>query len=276
MQQSEIDKIDESVRFVSKHYREGMFDNTKGWKKVTAALPGFRKVRPLIPLTRIAAAVLLLLVVCIGLWRMVNQPEQLFAETNNTELTLPDQTQIIMQKGAKLEYDKNFDKTERRVSMSGEITFAVVRDGSKPFIVSTPTAQVEVLGTEFTVTADDEESQLSVASGKVLFTPNDPVIPLLCTAGMKVHYIAETETVNVTSPGKEMKINGKTGSLSLDNMELKEVVRVLSHFYKTTIELPENESGLTFSYSFSQGNIIEIINIINITLDTHITIRQPQ
>lgn len=159
--------------------------------------------------------------------------------------------------------------------MCGDIAFAVTRDEIKPFIVSTPTALIKVLGTEFTVAANDNETRLSVASGKVLFTPNDPAVPLPCTADMTVRYIAETATVNVTAPGREIEINGKTRSLTFDNIELKEVVSLLSHFYKIALELPENEAELAFSSSFTQESIIEIINIINLTLDTHITIKEP-
>ncbi|WP_294082006.1 FecR family protein [Proteiniphilum sp. UBA5384] len=177
-----------------------------------------------------------------------------------------------MQKGAELKYEKDFDKIERRVSMQGEIAFAVTRDEAKPFIVSTPAAQIEVLGTEFTVTADNVETQLSVKSGIVRFTPDDLQVPLLCTAGMTVHYNAENKTIKVASPDSKMKINTKTQSLSFDNTRLREIVMVLSHFYKVQIELPDNESELTFSSSFTQKSIIEIINIINITLDSHIAV----
>lgn len=267
--------IDESIRFVTRHYRKGAFDTTKGWKRLSTSLPGFGKVRRLSLLARVAAAVLLLLAIGVGILKMGNQSEQLLAQADNSAFTLPDQTEIVMQKGAKLQYHKHFDKTERRVSMYGEITFAVARDEAKPFIISTPTAEIEVLGTEFTVIAEKDETLLSVASGRVRFTPDTPVIPLLCTAGMTVHYSAENETVKVTSPDSKMEINSKTRSLTFHNMELKEIVMVLSHFYNIEIELPEDESELTFSSSFTQESIIEIINIINITLDTHITIIHP-
>ncbi|WP_298645809.1 FecR family protein [uncultured Proteiniphilum sp.] len=263
---------DESVRFVVQHYQKGMFEPSKGWKRLTASLPGSGRVRYLSFITRAAAAVVLLFVAGIGVWMMVNRPEQLFAQVDNTEFTLPDNSQIVMQRGAKLEYDRHFGKTERHVSMQGEIAFAVVRDETRPFIISTPTARIEVLGTEFTVNAGDNETRLSVTSGKVRFTPDDPVIPLLCTAGMTVHYSANTETINVSSPGSEMEINGKTRSLTFDNIGLKEIVMVLSHFYNVQIELPENESDLTFSSSFTGKSIVEIINIINFTLDTNIVI----
>ena len=271
MRQSEIDKTEESVRFVARHYQPGRFDSRKAWLQMEKRLGVTPQRQPLTLLWR-AAAVAIVVITAGILYLTSEKGDMLIARQDHTQFTLPDNSLIEMQKGAKLKYDKHFDKTERRVSMYGEITFDVAHNEAKPFIVSTPTAQIEVLGTEFTVTADDDETRLSVASGKVRFTPDDPVIPLLCTAGMTVHYSAKNGTVNVTSPGSEMEINGKTQSLTFDNMGLKEMVMVLSHFYNVQIELPESESDLTFSSSFTQKSIIEIINIINFTLDTHITI----
>lgn len=267
--------MDEAVRFVARHYREGVFEPSNGWKRVTASLPGFgavRKARRAWLVTRMAAAVLLLLVAGVGVWITVNRSQQLLADADNTRFTLPDQTGIVMQQGAELKYNKDFGKHERHVSMQGEIAFAVARDEAKPFIVSTSTARIEVLGTEFTVRAVDNETRLIVESGAVRFTPDDPVIPLLCSAGMVVHYNAADETVKVSSPGSEMEINGITRSLTFNNMKLKEIIPVLSHFYNVPIELTEADGELTFTSSFTGESIIQIINIINLTLDTRVTI----
>ncbi|MFA5649709.1 MAG: FecR domain-containing protein, partial [Proteiniphilum sp.] len=267
--------MDEAVRFVARHYREGVFEPSNGWRRVTASLPGFgvvRKARRASLVTRMAAAVLLLLVAVVGVWITVNRSQQLLADADNTRFTLPDQTGIVMQKGATLEYNRHFGKTGRYVSMRGEITFTVARDDAKPFIVSTPSARVEVLGTEFTVITGDNETRLIVESGTVRFTPNDPVIPLLCSAGMVVHYSAADETVKVTSPDSEMEINGIRRSLTFNNMKLKEVIPVLSHFYNVPIELPEADAELPFTSSFTGESIIQVINIINLTLDTRVTI----
>lgn len=269
MRRLEIDKTEESVRFVARYYQPGRFDSHKAWLQMGERLGITPKRRSPIMMWRVAAVAIVVITAGI-LYLTAERGDTLITGYDHTEFTLPDNSRIEMQEGAKLKYDRHFDKTERRVSMHGEITFVVAHNEAKPFIVSTPTAQIEVLGTEFTVTADDDDTRLSVASGKVRFTPGNPVIPLLCTAGMTVHYSARTETVNVTSPGSRMEINGKTRSLTFNNTGLKEIVMVLSHFYKVQIELPESESDLTFSSSFTQESIIEIINIINFTLDTHI------
>ncbi|MDO5524072.1 MAG: FecR family protein [Bacteroidia bacterium] len=263
--------MDERIEFVATHYKPNVFDSRKGWEKIEQRIASERKVRKL-PLFYSAAAAIALLLIISVLYLTYNTGETLVAKAGHTAFVLPDSSRINMQEGAELQYDKHFGKTERRVSMTGEISFAVARDEEKPFIVSTPTAEVRVLGTEFMVDADENETRLNVTSGKVQFTPESPAIPLLCTAGMTVHYTAQDENVKVTSPTATMEINGKNKSLAFNNAQLKDVALVLSHFYDVKINLPEEETTLTFTSSFTQKSVIEIINIINLTLDTHVKI----
>ena len=264
--------IDNYIYFVASHYKQGVFNPQKGWKKMQQHILPQRKVRKLSVYFGAAAAVALLLVMSV-FYVISNADEKLVANADHTTFVLPDSSHIEMQEGAKLQYDKNFGKTNRRVSMSGNILFAVERNEKLPFIVTTPSAEIQVLGTQFVVDENESGTSLNVVSGKVQFTPQSPVIPLLCTAGMSVHYSAETQNVKVTSPnGSSMEINGKNKSLVFNNSPLKDVALVLSHFYNVQIELPEEESALTFTSSFTQKSVIEIINIINFTLDTHLMI----
>jgi len=204
------------VRFVARHYQPNRFDSQKAWVDMQKRLgkPAKRRSLPTYWRAAAAAAVALLLVAGI-LYVTGDRTERLMAKNERAAFSLPDQTGILMQQGAELTYGKHFGKNDRQVSMRGEIAFAVTHDSSKPFIVTTPTARVEVLGTEFTVNADDKETRLDVASGRVRFTPDDPVIPLLCEAGMAVHYRADTKTIEVIAPDSRMEINGQTGQAFL-------------------------------------------------------------
>lgn len=259
------------VRFVARHYQPNRFDSQKAWVDMQKRLgkPAKRRSLPTYWRAAAAAAVALLLVAGI-LYVTGDRTERLMAKNERAAFSLPDQTGILMQQGAELTYGKHFGKNDRQVSMRGEIAFAVTHDSSKPFIVTTPTARVEVLGTEFTVNADDKETRLDVASGRVRFTPDDPVIPLLCEAGMAVHYRADTKTIEVIAPDSRMEINGQTGKLSFDNVRLEEVVRILSLYHDTSLELPEEEADIPFSSSFTNQSLADIIQIINFTLDTNI------
>lgn len=264
--------IESRVSFVTRHYKPNTFDSQEGWEKLSTSIPELGNAKKVWLFPRLAtAAAVVLFVIGIGILLMPKS-QTLVAKADHTQFTLPDSSHVEMHQGAELKYDKNFGKTERRVSMTGEISFDIARNEAKPFIVFTPVAQIQVLGTEFTVIADDAETELSVESGKVQFTPQSPVIPLLCTAGMRVHYTTATENIQVTSSGSSIEINGKNKSLVFNNSQLKDVALVLSHFYNVPIELPEEESAFTFTSSFTQKSVIEIINIINLTLDTHLTL----
>lgn len=70
-------------------------------------------------------------------------------------LTLPDNSQVQLNSGTRLEYPVVFGKT-RSVKLSGEALFDVAPDRKHPFIVQTFASDIRVLGTKFNVLADAE------------------------------------------------------------------------------------------------------------------------
>lgn len=264
--------LDESVRFVAQHYQKGLFDPTTGWRRLGDSLPEFRRAIHLSLLKRVAAAALLLLITGVGILMMANRPKQLLAQSDNTAFTLPDQTEIVMQEGAALTYDRHFGDQSRNVSMRGDIRFSVAHDKNKPFIVSTPTANITVLGTVFDVSEHDEGTALSVISGKVLFTPESPAVQVLCTSGMRIDYKAKGKEINVYAHDSSILYSAEQNTLTLNNAPLEQVILLLSQFYDVKLDAPAEGLQLRLTTSFSGQGIIEIVNIINFTLDTQIQI----
>jgi ferric-dicitrate binding protein FerR (iron transport regulator) len=87
------------------------------------------------------------------------------------EVRLADGTNVTLYKGAKLEAQRFEDK--RIVSLKGLAYFDVKRDESRPFIIYTEQARVEVLGTSFVVDAEkDHTTEVIVESGLVSFSQN--------------------------------------------------------------------------------------------------------
>ena len=265
--------IEKHIHFVASHYKPNAFDTRKGWEKMEKHMGFQPKTRGLSFWYPAVAAVAIIAVVSVVLFHL-NRKEILTAEADHTLYSLHDSTRVDMQKGAELTYDKHFGEKDRKVSMRGQITFNVARDKNRPFIISTPTAQVKVLGTSFTVNEDEKGTRLNVHSGVVEFTPQDPIIPILCTAGVSVHYTAEKELIEVTSKESSITINGSEKSLSFTNTPLKDVTLILSHYFNENIQLSQEEAQIPFTSSFTDKSIIEILNIINVTLDTHLTIRR--
>lgn len=86
------------------------------------------------------------------------------------ELILPDSTKVWLNAHSKLVYPLSFHKDTRSVELSGEAYFEVRRNEKVPFVVKTSKVDIKVLGTEFNVSAYEEDADFEVAllKGKVL------------------------------------------------------------------------------------------------------------
>jgi transmembrane sensor len=99
--------------------------------------------------------------------------EPLIEQTNQTKNTqrvqLPDGSTVLLSPTAKLSYEKEFTGPQRKVYLSGQGYFEVVKDDSKPFLVFANNVVTQVVGTRFTVNSAQSAIGISVIvkSGKV-------------------------------------------------------------------------------------------------------------
>ena len=76
-------------------------------------------------------------------------------------IELQDGTFVQLNSGSKLEYPTAFAGDTRKIKLSGEALFDVKHNVKQPFIVETFACDVEVLGTEFNVYADEKNREFS-------------------------------------------------------------------------------------------------------------------
>jgi transmembrane sensor len=88
---------------------------------------------------------------------------------SKTKLVLPDSTQVWLNSGSKLTYDKNYGNSIREVTLTGEAYFDVVKNTRKPFIIHAGAIDVKVLGTQFNVKSypADKTTETSLINGSV-------------------------------------------------------------------------------------------------------------
>lgn len=101
---------------------------------------------------------------------------------SKTRIQLPDGSIVWLNAGSKLTYNKDFGKETREVALIGEGFFDVVKNKEKPFIISTSSINIKVLGTAFNVKAypEDKQTETSLIRGSIEVTiknrPNDKII----------------------------------------------------------------------------------------------------
>ncbi len=82
---------------------------------------------------------------------------------------LPDGSAVLLAPKSKITYPENFENDRRLVILSGEATFDISKDPTKPFLVMANEVTTKVLGTRFNVKAFDDMKDVvvSVQEGKV-------------------------------------------------------------------------------------------------------------
>lgn len=101
---------------------------------------------------------------------------------SKSKVQLPDGSVVWLNAGSKLTYNKDFGIETREVTLTGEGFFDVTKNKEKPFIISTSSIKIKVLGTAFNVKAypEDKQSETSLIRGSIEVTirnrPNDKII----------------------------------------------------------------------------------------------------
>lgn len=90
-------------------------------------------------------------------------------------INLPDGTHVTLDAGSKLSYPESFVGDRREVMLEGKAYFDVVAQEEHPFVVRANQGVVEVLGTEFSVSAwpELERVDVVVAEGRVALNSQD-------------------------------------------------------------------------------------------------------
>jgi ferric-dicitrate binding protein FerR (iron transport regulator) len=137
------------------------------------------------------------------------------------QLTLPDGTRVWLNAASSITFPTAFKGRERRVSISGEVYFEVAKNPSQPFIVSTGTTAVTVLGTSFNINSYADENAIRTT---------------LIEGSVKVTSIAGGQERTIT-PGQQSGID-PAGGIRVGNVNTDEIIawkNGLFQFNKTDI-----------------------------------------
>jgi ferric-dicitrate binding protein FerR (iron transport regulator) len=146
-------------------------------------------------------------------------------------IVLADSSQIWINSGSQIVYPRFFGEGKRKIFVEGEVYLQVTRDTARPFVVTTSTFDVEVLGTSFNVVAYRERAETSVVlvegevevkdllERHVKMQPNERV-------EMNESGILKKENVNAND-----YITWVNGVWILDGRPLKEVLLHLDEYY---------------------------------------------
>jgi len=177
--------------------------------------------------------------------------------------SLPDNSEVVLNAGSKIKYNKKNWDNSRELSLDGEAYFKVTK-GNK-FSVKTVEGTVSVLGTQFNVFARDGLFAVACYEGLVSVVFNDTLLKV--SAGSKIQIengkLAINETVENHSPV------WLAHESNFENVSLPIVIKELERQYPVKITLENVDSEKRFTGSFTHKNLDLALKAICEPLQLH-------
>lgn len=182
------------------------------------------------------------------------------------ELLLPDSTRVWVNAHSKLVYPVTFEKGVRQVELSGEAYFEVAHNKECPFVVKTSQIDIEVLGTEFNVTAYNDSSDFKVSLVRGCIELQSPRLAQSYRMNEKEHATLREGKLVVTPIPDYDYFKWKDGLICFNDESVATIIEKLELYYDTRIEV-HNQRFLKSRYSGkfrTKDGIEQVLKVLQI------------
>lgn len=234
--------------------------------------------------SKIAASVLLILSLHIGLWQALKlQHEEYQTGANETlKVELPDGSIALLNSNSSLNYSYNWVLGfERKVELKGEAYFEIAKDAeSRRFVINEgDVMEVEVFGTEFNFKNQHPIHKLTLLEGSVKlgYQNQNGSTHRMVQPGETIKLNPENhqlETKTVEDPIR--LLSWQKRKLSMQNQSLEEVLSIVKELYDLEIKdqnIPATKQLISGSLPLTD-NPTEVLENIEVLFDTKINVEQ--
>ncbi|MDP3437658.1 MAG: FecR domain-containing protein [Bacteroidales bacterium] len=176
-------------------------------------------------------------------------------------VVLSDGSRVWLNAQSKIKYPVRFSKNERRVYISGEAYFEVVKDDKIPFLVETSDYSVKVLGTKFNVNAypDERVGATTLVTGSISI-PSSEGGDRLILPGEQFKFNKESKSISIEMVNTDLYTSWIDNVLIMDQMPLEEIFKILNRRYEINIFFDdESIKKETFSGAIPLNDYLNII-----------------
>jgi len=194
------------------------------------------------------------------------------------QMVLADGTKVWLNAGSQLDFPSSFDgSSTRTVKFSGEGYFEVSPDQRHPFIVQSPSQQIEVLGTRFNLSdyGGQASAVTSLLEGSVQVNPVPKFIDqasaakksgdhkaLVLKAGQQ--FVLNKEFQRLLKVDEKVVLAWKAGDFYFENESLVSVLEKIAYWYDVELiylnEKPKEHISGTISRSVKLSRVLEVIS----------------
>lgn len=187
----------------------------------------------------------------------------------HSSLTLPDGSKLWINAGTVVQFPSEFDKKHRTIYVNGEVFLNVTHDSLCPFHVVTSKIDVHVLGTQFNVTAYEEEPSHCVVlkEGKVAVETKNNIQK---TLKPNEKFLFDGESMEISKVDVDDYISWTKGFLQFKQIPVSEILTKVSKYYRVNIVCPpkiksQRCSGKLVLFNNIQDVMQTLKDILNIS-----------
>ncbi len=201
-------------------------------------------------------------VIAFGMYWALSQSSETTFTAHHAEqisLELPDASEVILNAGSQLAYDKDQWDASRNVTLSGEAYFKVAK--GKQFSVATTHGIVSVKGTQFNVTSRPDYFEVTCFEGEVVVALNNETH--LLKAGRTLRWSNDTLENQLTALIEPTWLQHKS---VFKSVPLQYVLEEIERQYDITIDVNDIDTTVIFTGSFTHKNLPTALEAITIPL----------
>lgn len=198
------------------------------------------------------------------------------------QVIMADGSEITLQKGARISYAPKFNSYgTRKIYLTGKATFEVAKNPAKPFFVYTNGLITKVLGTQFTITSNEEDkvATVEVTSGIVsVFSLVDKksqdeantqrLNSLILTRNQKASFSKIDRTLIASVVAKPVALNEQVFNTAFTDTPLKTIFKNMEDCYGIPVIYDDKVfAGRTLTADLNKTTMYEKLDIICKTIN---------
>jgi len=183
---------------------------------------------------------------------------------------LSDGTHVFLNSESKIEFPVDFTNNKRKVKISGEVFFDVVKNKQKPFIVHSNLVDVVVTGTQFNVKAYPDEGKIQttlVEGGVDIYYGDNKKDKISIKPNQQAEILRNRKSISIKNVDTDLYVSWIKGQFIFEGKSLEEIMTILTRWYDINVFYQnEDIKNIKFSGKFYRYNSIDqILKMISIT-----------
>ena len=192
------------------------------------------------------------------------------------KVILADGTVVYLNSATRLKYPVVFNGKERKVYLSGEAYFEVMKDSERPFLVEVGGIEVKVYGTSFNISSrPNGDVRTILVHGKVSVRVVGSTEENMIKPGQMAEYNRKDQNVDEKEVDVALYTDWKDGIFRFENQRLEDILTTLSNWYDVDIfyQTPSVKDLHFSGYMERYKEIDTILKAITLSTDVQFTIR---